>query len=94
MSLLNELNNELNRVELELIRKELKRLLEKDGLSQETEDQIDRLRGRLRIARERLGGGGQTNILTAPPFPPAPPPFLPAPPVAPAPHEPVPRELR
>lgn len=49
-----ELDNELTRVELTLIRKELKRLAEEKALTPDVEIKIDRLRGRLREARDRL----------------------------------------
>ena len=49
-----ELDEELTRVELELIRKDIKRLSEEKELTPEAEDKFDRLRGRLRDLRERL----------------------------------------
>jgi hypothetical protein len=49
-----ELDEELTRVELELIRKEIKKLSEMKDLTQDAEDRFDRLRMRLRDLRERL----------------------------------------
>ena len=49
-----ELDEELTRVELELIRKEIKKLSELKELTLEAEDKFDRLRGRLSELRERL----------------------------------------
>ena len=49
-----ELDEELTRVELELIRKEIKNLSELMELTPDAEDMFDRLRMRLRDLRERL----------------------------------------
>jgi hypothetical protein len=49
-----ELDEELTRVELELIRKEIKKLSEMKELTQDAEDKFDRLRYRLRDLRDRL----------------------------------------
>jgi hypothetical protein len=49
-----ELDDELTRLELELIRKEIKRLSEEGRLTPDAEERIDRLRNRLRDARDRL----------------------------------------
>jgi hypothetical protein len=49
------LDTELTRLELELIGKEIKRLAGKKGYDLETADKIDRLRSRLRDLRYRLG---------------------------------------
>ena len=49
-----ELDEELTRVELELIRKEIKRLSEMKELTPETADKFDRLRSRLQEMRYRL----------------------------------------
>ena len=49
-----DLDDELTRVELELIRKELKRLSEMSELTPAAEDKLDRLRIRLRDLRDRL----------------------------------------
>lgn len=48
-----ELDEELTRVELELIRKEIKRLSEAKELSPEAEEKFDRLRLRLRLLGDR-----------------------------------------
>jgi hypothetical protein len=50
----NELDDELTRLELELIRKEIKRLAGEGQLTPDTEQKIDRLRARLSEARDRL----------------------------------------
>lgn len=49
-----ELDEELTRVELELIRKEIKKLSEMKELTADAEEKFDRLRYRLRDLRERL----------------------------------------
>ena len=49
-----DLDEELTRIELELIRKEIGQLAATKGLSEETAAKIDRLRSRLREAQERL----------------------------------------
>jgi hypothetical protein len=67
-----ELDEELTRLELELIHKELKRLAEEKGLSPDVEQKIDRLRDRLRNVQERLarnatspGGSGSGTLPTS-----------------------------
>lgn len=57
-----ELDDELTRVELELIRKELKSLSELKGFNPKTEEKIDRLRARLLQARERLRADQKAEI--------------------------------
>jgi len=49
-----ELDDELTRAELDLIRREIKNLMQATDLSPMTEERIDRLRARLKQARERL----------------------------------------
>jgi hypothetical protein len=66
-----ELDDELTRVELELIRKEIKRLSEEKELTPEAEDKFDRLRGRLRDLRERLRPDRDYSGTTAGPWGPA-----------------------
>lgn len=73
-----ELEEELNRAELELIRKEIKRLTEVNSLTPDVEDKIDRLRVRLQIVRERTRP--RLDPLVTPP-----PTSFPPPTIAPAP---------
>ncbi|MBN9118664.1 MAG: hypothetical protein J0I06_05830 [Planctomycetes bacterium] len=83
-----ELNDELTRVELELIRKEIKKLSEMKELTPEAEEKFDRLRIRLRDARDRLRR--DRGVPSLDPWAPStsspglPPPGLPAPVVAPS----------
>ncbi|HXD88331.1 MAG TPA: hypothetical protein VN641_17715 [Urbifossiella sp.] len=61
-----KLDEELTRLELELIRKEIKSLAGEEGLSADTMKQIDLLRGRLGKAQERLTAHSPM-MLTLPP---------------------------
>jgi hypothetical protein len=96
-----DLDEELTRIELELIRKEIGQLAATKGLSQETANKIDRLRSRLREAQERLQHRNRATI-DQPLLPPAvevppvrtyrnetliPPPVRPVPVSPPAPRE-------
>lgn len=65
-----ELDEELTRVELELIRKEIKRLSEAKELDPATEDKLDRFRIRLRDVRDRLDrnrNSAPSTLQSAPP---------------------------
>jgi hypothetical protein len=57
-----ELDQELTRLELELIRKEMKRLALEPVYSPETAEKIDRLRARLGQIRARLREGGAEQL--------------------------------
>jgi hypothetical protein len=74
-----DLDEELTRLEFELIRKEIKQLAEMKGLTQDTADKIDRLRSRLREAQNRLQnrGRGTTDPLINPTVVPDPLPSVP-----------------
>jgi hypothetical protein len=74
---LNELDDELTRMEFELIRKELKQLAEEKILSPTVQARFDVLRNRLRAIREKMeleqksssgpsSGGGLPPVLAAP----------------------------
>lgn len=83
-----ELEDELARLELDLIRKELKRLASAEGFGPDVADKIDQLRMRLRDAQDRLrqrtGRGTSSTGATLDPLPTAPvPPPRPEPPPIP-----------
>jgi hypothetical protein len=69
--LANVLDEELPRLELELIRKEIKRLAEEKRLTPETEATIERLRFRLSMIRERSRGttAGPEGLRATSPLP-------------------------
>lgn len=90
LSLVNDLESELAKVELELIAKELKLLAAEKSLTPDTEEKIDRLRSRLHDAHERLRNeaastsqispkpsGSETQSDLAMPVPPGPQTFSP-----------------
>lgn len=74
-----ELEEELTRIEIELIRKEIKRLSGAKKLTPETEDKIDRLRGRLRETQARIQRDSEdpTDGLRSSPPPIFPSPYMP-----------------
>ena len=66
VSTLNELDDELTRVELELIRKELKQLSDEKMLSPVVQAKIDLLRNRLKVVREKLDREGASESRVPP----------------------------
>jgi hypothetical protein len=98
----NDLDEELTRLEFELIRKEMAQLAAMKGWTQDTADKIDSLRVRLRDAQHRLQNRdrGTTDPLVSPPSVEIPPvrsyrdETLIRPPARPVPVSPVPREAR
>lgn len=65
MQEVDELAEDLTRLEIALIRKEIKRLAEEKELTQETTDKIDRLRSRLRDLRHQLRDGDNNRGSTS-----------------------------
>lgn len=67
---LDELDDELNRVEMDLIRKEMKELAASKEFSNEVADRIDRLRSRLAVLRGAMEAKQDrlSNLRTAPPL--------------------------
>jgi hypothetical protein len=86
-----ELDDELARVELDLIRKEIKRLSESNALTPEAEEKIDRLRVRLKVVRERTRPDPLVSVPSAW-APTSPQELPPGPRVAPSPLLPPPAE--
>jgi hypothetical protein len=68
----NELDDELTRLELDLIRKEMKRLAEAKDLGPNTEEKLDRLRTRLRDVRDRLRRDREADLGPSRGLPPSP----------------------
>lgn len=63
---IDELDEELTRIELEMIRKEIKRLGESNALTPDVEEKIDRLRGRLREVRDRARRDNRDPLVIGP----------------------------
>lgn len=62
-----ELDGELNRIELDLIRKEMKRLSEANSLTPDVESKIDSLRQRLGMIRDRMSPSRNDPLVIPPP---------------------------
>lgn len=73
---IDELDEELNRAELDLIRKEIKKLTEVNSFTPEVEDKIDRLRLRLRIVRDRMSPPRDPLVIPPTVYPQAGPPAI------------------